>query len=105
IANAIIAADSRIQDASWTDRLLAGAKSIVRVRRVDAPADDNSAEAVVARMEKSLKAERLTDVLSEAAKLSPKAAQPARGWLEKIEARAAVDRAMARIEDDLKRSL
>ncbi|MGE0629400.1 MAG: COG4223 family protein, partial [Hyphomicrobiaceae bacterium] len=104
-ANAIIDADSQTKDASWTDRLLAGAKSIVKVRRVDAPADDNSAEAIVARMEKSLKSERLGDVLIEAAKLSPKAAQPARGWLDKIGARAAVERAMARIEDDLKQSL
>ena len=55
------------------DRLLAGAKSIVRVRKTDARQHETSAEALVARMEAALKDGRLGEVMDEAKKLSPKA--------------------------------
>jgi hypothetical protein len=105
IAFSIIDADKQPANASWSDRLIASAKSVVRVRRVDQGADDQSVEAVVARMEAGLKSGRLADVTREAAKLSEQARAPARAWLEKVEARAAVERALAAIEQELKASL
>ena len=56
-------------------------------------------------MEDALADGKLADVLSEAQQLPPKAAEPAEGWLAKVEARAAVDRALASVEDQLKASL
>ncbi len=105
LAHAIIAADAQPADGSWSDRLMAGAKSIVKVRRTDADENATGVEAVVARMEKGLKEERLADVATEAGKLSQTARKPAVGWLEKVAARASVDRAIAHIESELKSSL
>ena len=105
VAHAVIDAEAEPTDASVVDRLLKGAKSIVRVRRTDLGAEDKSAEAVVGRMEKALKEGKLADVLAEAQQLSPKARAAAEGWLDKLEARAAVDQAIAQIEDQLKASL
>jgi chromosome segregation ATPase len=101
----IIDADSEQPDASILDRLLASAKSIVRVRRVSHTDGDNSVEAVVARMEASVNDGNLTLVIEEAKHLSPKAKTPARSWLEKVEARAAVERAIGDIDAELKASL
>lgn len=105
VAHAVIDAASVPADASTLDRLLLGAKSVVRVRRTEHRPDDKSVEAIVARMEDALADGKLADVLSEAQQLPPKAAEPAEGWLAKVEARAAVDRALASVEDQLKASL
>ena len=105
LAFAIVEADAQPSNAHWADRLLASAKSVVRVRKTDQGAEAQGAEAVVARMETSLKGGRLTDVAAEAGKLSKEAKAPALPWLEKVEARLAVDRAIATIEQELKSSL
>jgi hypothetical protein len=105
VANAALDAESEQPDASVVDRLLSGAKSIVRVRKTSASTDDKSAEGVLARMESALKQGKLTDVVAESKALPPKAQTSAQPWLAKIDARAAVDRAIARIEDELKVSL
>src|SRR5690606_6826751 len=105
IAHAIIDAASVPPDASTLDRLLMGAKSIVRVRRIEHSPDDSSVEAIVARMEQALAEGKFTAVLEQAQHLPPEALQPAEAWLAKVEARAAVDRAIARVEDQLKASL
>lgn len=105
VAHAVIDAASVPADASTLDRLLLGAKSVVRVRRTEHRPDDKSVEAIVARMEDALADGKLADVLSEAQQLPPKAAEPAEAWLAKVEARAAVDRALASVEDQLKASL
>ena len=105
LAHAIIEADSEQPDASIFDRLLASAKSIVRVRRVSHSSGDTGVEAVVARMEAGVKDGNPAAVLEAAKQLSPKAKEPARGWLEKVEARAAVDRAISNIDAELKASL
>jgi hypothetical protein len=104
LAFAVIEADQRPADAHWTDRLLSSAKSIVRVRRTE-QGEAQGAEAIVARMEAGLKASRLMDVVAEAAKLSQPAKAAAAPWLEQVEARLAVDRAIAAIEQELKSSL
>ena len=105
VAHAVIDAEAGPADASVVDRLVQGAKSIVRVRRTDHGADDKSAEAVIGRMEKALTNGRYADVLAEAQQLPPKGRAAAAPWLGKLEARAAVDGAIAQIEDQLKASL
>lgn len=105
IAFAIIDADRQPADAHWTEKLIASAKSVVRIRKVDQDSDDKTVEGAVARMEQSLKAGRLADVVAEAAKLSPQARAPAKAWLDKLEGRVAVERAISAVEQDLKASL
>ena len=105
VANAVIDSASIPADASALDRLLLSAKSVVRVRRTDHRPDDNSVEAIVARMEKSLADGKLTDVVAEARKIPLPTRDPAEAWLARVEARAAVDQAIAAVEDQLKSSL
>jgi hypothetical protein len=105
VAHAVLEAEAEPVDASVVDRLLSGAKSIVRVRRVSAGPDDKSTEAIVARMETALKDQQFAAVAEEAKKLSPKALTPAKPWLAKLEGRAAVERAVAEVEAQLKASL
>ena len=84
---------------------MSGARSIVRVRKASYALDDNSPEAVVARMEAAVKDGRLADVLANAKKLPPKAALVGEDWIKKVEARQAVDQAMAEVEGQLRASL
>jgi hypothetical protein len=104
-ASTIIDADAGVPTTTVVDRLLAGAKNVVRVRRTDYAPDDKSAEAIAGRIEKALKDGRLGDVLNEASLLSPKAKDAAQPFLEKVSARATVDRALASLEGQLKTSL
>ena len=101
----MIDADEAPTDGSVINRLLAGAKSVVRVRRVSQIAGDASVEAVVARMEAALNADRLGDVLQEAKTLPPRVQDAARDFLAKVEARYAVDGALSMVEAQLKASL
>lgn len=105
VAFTIIDADQQPQDGSIVDRLLAGAKSVVRVRRTDHSPDDKSVEATVGRMETALNEDRLADVIAEAKSLPAPAQDAAREFLAKVEAREAVDRALASVETQLKASL
>lgn len=88
-------------EASVLDQLWSGAQSIVRVRKTGEVAGDTT-EAVVARMEQRLAASDLEGVSKEAAALAetPKAAMAP--WLAEVDARLAVDRSLAGIEDGLK---
>ena len=105
VANAAIDAEAESADASVLDRLVAGAKGIVRVRKAGHDPSDNSGEAVTGRMEAALKDGRLGEVLAQGKTLPPKAAFAAEDWLRKVEARYAVDQAIAEIEAGLKSSL
>lgn len=105
IASKILDIDATPENASTVDKLLTGAKSIVRVRRTSPSDDDNSAEAIVARIEKGLKEARLGDVLAEAEKLPKRGQVPAADWLQKVAARQAVDKALANVDAALKTSL
>ena len=87
------------------DRIVDRAKSLVRVRRADLPANDNSTEAVVSRIDAQLKQGNLVAALDQAKTLSEKARQPAQDWLDRAAARAEVDRAIASLEQQLKSSL
>lgn len=105
LANAILDAESDAADATVVDRLLNGAKNVVRVRKTAHSPDDTSTEATVARIETALKDSRLTDVIAEAKKLPPKSVVPAKDWLTQIEARHAVEAALVNIDAALKSSL
>ncbi|HWK33609.1 MAG TPA: hypothetical protein VNR51_08010 [Hyphomicrobium sp.] len=105
VAFKIIDAEGQPADASIVDRLLSGARSVVRVRRTNHAADDKSVEAVVSRMETALDEDRLGDVLEQAKTLPPAAQDAASDFLAKVEARNAVDRALASVETQLKASL
>jgi hypothetical protein len=105
LANAVIDAGSEPAEGSVVERLIAGAKTIVRVRKTTYSQDDKSAEAAVARIEDALKTGRLGDVLEHAASIPPKAAEPLQDWLEKVKARQTVDDALGVVETELKASL
>jgi hypothetical protein len=105
VAFKIIDAEQTPADGSIVDRLLAGAKSVVRVRKINHEASDNSAEAIVARIEEALAEDRLQDVLDEAKTLPQPAQDAAKEFLAKVEARHAVDQALASVETQLKTSL
>ncbi len=105
LASSILDAEGDPVEGSVVDRLWAGAKSVVRVRKVSHTPDDKSAEAIVGRMEQALKDNRLGDVIEQSKLLPAKAVQPAQAWLAKVDARAAVDRALATVESQLKSSL
>jgi hypothetical protein len=105
LANTMLDLDAEPADASVVDRLLTGAKSIVRVRKVNHAPGDASTEAVIGRMEAGLKDGRLADVITEGKKLSSKVMVPAQGWFKRIEARHAVDTSLTGLEAQLKTSL
>lgn len=105
LINSVIDADLEPADGSVIDRLLAGAKSVVRVRKVSHEADDTSTEAVVARMETALNDGRLGDVLTQAKYLPQRARVPIEDWLIKVTARDTVDQAIAAVDAQLKASL
>lgn len=101
----ILEAAERPADGSVFDQLLAGAKSVVRVRSVNHDASDTSPEAVVGRMEQALAAGQLGTVLEQAKSLQGSAADAAKDWLGKVNSRHAVDVALSQIENQLKTSL
>ena len=104
-ADAMLDAEAEKPDASLLDRMLSGARSVVRVRKVDHAADDTSLEAVIGRMETALKEGRLAEVLANAKKLPPKAALAGEDWVRKVEARLAIEQAMADVETKIKGAL
>ncbi len=104
VANAILDAEREKTDGSVVDRLMSGAKTFVRVRKTAHAAGDASPEALVARIEGALKAGRLGDALAEAKTLTVKP-PAATEWLAKVEARQAVDVALAAMDGALKSSL
>ncbi|HET6388987.1 hypothetical protein [Hyphomicrobium sp.] len=104
-ANNAIDAESEPDNATVVDRLWAGAKSVVRVRRTDLGPDDKSTEAVVGRMQVALNEGRLEDVLEAAKELPPKSQDAMRPFLDKVAARVSVDKALASLESQLKTSI
>jgi hypothetical protein len=104
-ANAMIDAEQVPSDATLFERLLAGARSIVRVRKIGHASGDNSTEAVIDRVQSALRQGRLADALGHAKALPPKAAAAGEGWINKANARLAVDQALADLENTLKASL
>ena len=104
-AHAMLDAEAEPADASFGDRMLSGLKSIVRVRKVEHAPGDTGTEALIARMETGLREGRVADVIEESKKLTPKAAAPAAKWLQRIEQRSQIDKALADLDASLKTSL
>jgi hypothetical protein len=105
VANAAADAENEPADAGVLDRLMAGARSIVRLRKARYEADDASVEATLARMELALQEGNVGEVLAQGKRLPAKAARAAEDWLRRLEARHAADRKLADIEATLKASL
>ncbi|MGI9411487.1 MAG: COG4223 family protein, partial [Hyphomicrobiaceae bacterium] len=105
LAYSVIRAAETKTEGTVFDRLVSGARSLVRVRRADLPASDTSTEATVARIDQQLQQGNLTGALTEAKKLSDGSAKPAQPWLERVAARANIDRAISALENQLKSSL
>ncbi len=105
VAFKIIDADQQPVDGSIVDRLLAGAKSVVRVRKISHESDDKTVDAVVARMEEALNHDQLDEVIAEAKTLPPASQDAAHDFLAKVEARNTADQALAKVEAQLKASL
>ncbi len=92
-------------DTSILTQLLDQAKSVVRVRKVNHESDDNSVEAVIARMEENLKTGKLSAINDEANALPDANRVPAQSWLDQVAARTTVDSVMQNLQTDLKSSL
>lgn len=105
LAHRIIDAETTPEDSSVIERLLSGAKSVVRVRKVNHAPDDKSVEAVVSRMDTALQDGDLTTVMSESKNLSSQATTPAQDWLDQAQALAQVNTTLASLEKQLKQSL
>jgi hypothetical protein len=105
VSGAALDAEAEQPDASVLDRLMAGARTVVRLRKTHYTPDDTSAEATLARMEAALKDGNIGEALAQGKRLPPKAAAAAAPWLSRLEARYAADRAVAEIEAALKSSL
>jgi hypothetical protein len=105
VANAMLDAEAEPPEGTLFERLMAGAKSIVRIRRTGYAADDSSLEATIARMDAALKENHLAEVLAQGKKLPPKATLVGEDWLKRVEARHQVDRALSDTESALKTSL
>lgn len=90
---------------SLLSQLVDQAKSVVRVRKVTHDKDDNSVEAVIARLESDLKQGNLQGVLSHAGALPAENKAPAKAWLAQVAARASVDQSLQRLQSELKASL
>lgn len=105
VAFKMIDAELAPSDGSIVDRLLAGAKSVVRVRKISHNAEDTSVEAVVSRMETALAEDRLGDVLDQYKSLPAPVQDAGQDFIAKVEARNSVDQALASVERQLKTSL
>lgn len=105
VAFKMINAETTKADGSVIDRFMSGAKSIVRIRRTEFASTDNSTEAVVARIEKLAQSGQLIAALDQSKKLSPAARAAGKDWIGRLAARAEVDRAIAKLEQELKTSL
>lgn len=105
IANAIVDAAEVPGEGGVFDKLVAGAKSVVRVRNLNPSPNDKSADAVAARMQVALSEGRLGDVLLFSKELPQAASVPAQDWLDNVRARHSVDHAIGEVETQLKSSL
>ncbi|MGI9406876.1 MAG: hypothetical protein ACR2O4_10955 [Hyphomicrobiaceae bacterium] len=104
VAAQAIDAETSVAGTSAFDKLLANARSIVRVRKTG-DVEGESTEAIVARAEDDLKRSDIKAALSEVQKLSGLAAEAASDWAAKARDRLSVDAVLEQIEAGLKTSV
>ena len=102
VSNAMLESQADTGDGSVVGRMLASARSVISVRKISYDTNDKSPEAVVGRMDQALRDGNIQGVLDQAKSIPPKATGAAQDWLVRLEARAAVDRAIASLEGALK---
>ena len=105
LARTVLEAEQDQGQTSTVNRLLNSAKSVVQIRRVGADVQGDNAEALLARAEAHLKSGDLVAAAKEMKALKPELRGTAQAWLDQLEARVTVDRAVKAIEDKLKTSL
>lgn len=107
LANKVLDAEAEGPNATFWQRFVTGAKSVVRIRKAVYADSDTSTEATLGRMETAVAAGRLSDALAFAKNLKPDAMKVPglRDWLDRVETRANIDETIAHIEAELKTSL
>ena len=105
LAYTMLDAEADPAEGSVLDRMVASAKSVVRVRKVTHNADDKGTEATIGRMELALKDGRLGDVLEQSKQLAAKPLVAVAPWLKKVEARYTIETALADLDQSLKNAL
>ncbi len=88
---------------SFVDQILSRARGAIQVKPIGSGGD--TVEAVLGRMEKALKAGDLKGALTESATLEGPAKEELQTWLEHAQARATVDEALRKTDQDLLASL
>ncbi len=101
VVRAVLDAAAQPEGGSVLDQIVAGARSIVRIRRTGNIAGETP-EAILARAEARLAEDDLEGAYSEMRKLKGRPRAAAAAWLARLEARLAVNRALARIDERLK---
>jgi hypothetical protein len=105
LTRTVLEAEQDQGQTSTVNRLLNSAKSVVQIRRVGADVQGDGAEALLARAEAHLKSGDLVAAAKEMKALKPELRGTAQTWLDQLEARVTVDRAVKAIEDKLKTSI
>lgn len=100
-----LAAPDPKADASFLDRLLAGAESLVKIRRVDAAAMGDDTSAVLARAEAKLDQGNLAEAAQEVDMLEGSARTAFSTWLDQARARLGAEAVLKRLEGVLLVSL
>jgi len=99
-ANATFDAIAAPKSDDLLERLAAGARSLVRVRR-GGEAEGDGPDAVIARMETSVKAGEFAQAAEEGQKLQGPARQAMQPWIDSVNRRLAVDREVDVLERKL----
>ena len=105
LTRTVLEAEQDQGQTSTVNRLLNSAKSVVQIRRVGADVQGDTTEALLARAEHHLKSGDLVAAAKEMKALKPELRGTAQAWLDQLEARVTVDRAVKAIEDKLKTSI
>lgn len=98
--------EGRLQEATtvW-ERLMAGAQSIVQIRKLNPEPGDTGADRLIANISQALSDGRLADVLQQIEKLPATMASPLAAWRDAVRARHTVDEAILATEQQLKTAL
>jgi hypothetical protein len=94
-----LAAAPEPADETFFGSVMASAKSLVKIRRVDAPATGDKPGAILARAEAHLKQGDVDDAVKEVEALQPREAYAS--WLDQARARASADDTLSRLEGTL----